>query len=571
MRRADGRHEQKGEEPQSRDRVLRVLPLLESRCYDFADLRHSVGLAILFVGAVGIRLWWADAFAVSPAFGDPDGYVQLARELADGTRPWRWTLKAVQWNEFYKAPLYQVTLSIFTAYPAVFSVPHAAFVVNACLNGLAVVALYVLGASLHNARAGWVAAVTYALWAPNIMTSATLWQEHMFNPLCVVGLALAARAIDRVQSPWHWAMAGGVFGLCALTRSVVAYFVPVAVAFVVMLGGTRLMRIGAGRLLAGFTAVTLPYVVFISLSIGHFMFIEDSGSIALRRLPPANPEVTILQFMKDPNRGTTAVESARYVLADALFDPAGFAGRKLDYLRLLFKPAGAALVTQLVAEDAADAARRKSVVHLVLDLPFAVAALLFPLGIVLARNRHVAWLLGLWILQYVVLLALTLWAGTRYRSPIDPAAIALAAVVVAGGWHRPTRLSVASASLGVAAVALTIGLSLPATLDARANYGVGAWAPHGSADATFSGRAGLNVIGRVPALVFSLQDVSEQGAQGDVRVEIRLDRQLVDAVSLMGSEPRQLSYALKEPGLHYLELTATAADGRQRLIRIRLI
>ena len=73
-------------------------------------------------------MWWANAFAAAPAWNDPDGYLDLARVLADGTRPWRWTIASVQWIEFYKAPLYQTALSFFTGHPALFPQPLAAFV-----------------------------------------------------------------------------------------------------------------------------------------------------------------------------------------------------------------------------------------------------------------------------------------------------------------------------------------------------------------------------------------------------------------------------------------------------------
>src|SRR4029079_3617711 len=107
------------------------------------------------------------------------------RALSRGTRPWHWTLRAVAWNEFYKAPLYQVTLSLFTANPNVFSLPQSGLIFHALLDGLAVVALYYLGAALHTVRAGFIAATTYAFWIPNILVVSTFWQEHLFIPLLI--------------------------------------------------------------------------------------------------------------------------------------------------------------------------------------------------------------------------------------------------------------------------------------------------------------------------------------------------------------------------------------------------
>ena len=67
-----------------------------------------------------------------------------------------------------------------------------------------------------------IAAVTYALWIPNILLTSQFWQEHLFVPLTVVGLAWFGRAL-RTRSLRDWTAAGIFLGAAALTRSSVGY------------------------------------------------------------------------------------------------------------------------------------------------------------------------------------------------------------------------------------------------------------------------------------------------------------------------------------------------------------
>jgi hypothetical protein len=82
-------------------------------------------------------------------------------------------------------------------------------------------------------------------------------------------------------------------------------------------------------------------------------------------------------------------------------------------------------------QDARPRAGRWWAVHAVVDAPFVVAVLLARFA--LARRKEVACLLALWVVLFVALVSLMLWAGGRWRLPIEPVCIVLSAVVVAGG------------------------------------------------------------------------------------------------------------------------------------------
>jgi hypothetical protein len=313
----------------------------------------------------------------------------VARALGDGRRPWHWNESAIKYYEFIKAPLYQTALSLLTSRPGTFRFPHAAIAAHAILSSLAIVAMYFAATALHSARAGVIAAAIYAFWVPNVLNTPTFWQEQLFLPLFVTALALLGRAIDAEKPPGYWARAGVVFGLAALARSAVAYFVLPAAVLYALRSRPGARRRSAG-LLAGFLLVTVPYTIYVSQVAHRFVFIENIGFYSLKRFNPTslvNPSVTLTAQLADPAGPPSAGEVLRFLGSDLAGDPVGFSLRVIDYVRLLLKPAGASLIRSLVAADAQMAAYLKAVIHATLDLPFVAVVVLAPLGAAFSRQR----------------------------------------------------------------------------------------------------------------------------------------------------------------------------------------
>ena len=503
----------------------------------------------LVAGGLALRLWWSGAFLDQPGWIDPDNYVIMARALGDGSRPWHWTDAAVRYYEFVKAPLYQTALSLFTSRPQTFPFPHAPIVAHAVLSSLAIVAVYFAARSLHNARAGLIAAAIYALWVPNILNTPTFWQEQLFLPLFVTALALLGHAIDGQKPARYWAVVGLVFGLAALARSAVAYFVlPAAILYAIRSGPGAVQR--SGGLVVGFALVTLPYTMYISEVAGRFVFIENVGFYSLKRFNPAslaNPSVTLTAQMADPAGPPSSGEVVRFLWSDLVGDPAGFLLRGIDYVRLLLKPAGAALLRSLVAADARMATLLKTAIHATLDLPFMMVVILAPLGAAFSRQRRFALLLALWVVLYLAMLSLTLWAGTRYRSPIEPALIILAATVLAGGWQRPTLATGGVAAVMTAGAVAIIAMSLEPVVTARANYGVDRWPVMSDETARFEGSAGVNVI-QSDTLAFMLDGATLNQAPEVVSVTVAIDGRHAGQFSMSTAQPKRVAVSPETTG-----------------------
>lgn len=534
---------------------------------DLAIRHQRLILAAVVVLALGLRLWWAVPIGRPVPLVDPDDYTTMARALADGQHPWHWTFEAVRFWEFHKAPLYQVLLSLFTAHPGSF--PLSAVVAHALLDSILCLSVYWLGRSLHSARAGLIAATAHALWLPRLAMTGTIRQEQLFVPLLVTGLACLASAIDRQGRRGRWVLAGTVLGLAALTRSSVAYFVfPGALLYVWLAPNRPTAWRQCAWLVGTFVLVVAPYSALVSADAGRFIPIEDIGSYNLRRGIGETADAPLASYMTDPSRAPTAVDVARYLAGTIRHDPYGFLRSRVDYVRLLLKPL--ANVRGLVATTPGRALAAKWISHAVTDAPFVIVVLLAPLGVALARRREMALLLALWVVLYITLVSLTLWGGGRWRLPIEPACIVLAAVVVAGGWARPRRVALAISGLAVAVVATAIALSVPGVLAARANYGVSA-GPIGPAttELVVVGRAGVNVVLRRAAIVLTLRLDPSRGQKEPVRVVIRLSGRQADDLLIAGDQPRRVRYVV-EPGVWFLEFVVSAADGSDATVAVSL-
>ncbi len=186
---------------------------------------------------------------------------------------WDWTFRAVRYEwagrYFFLPPLYPIFLSLF----AIFSNMAVAAQVGQLVLGVASIGLvYELGRLVHSVRVGLLAAAVSAVWFSSVIT-AWFYQETLYVPLLLLAFVLYLRA----ESHRAFGLAGAVFGLAALTRSMPLYFLPFLIAF-------RVRR--APALVLGFAAVVLPYSAALSRHLGEPTLIENHGGIILLKEDP---------------------------------------------------------------------------------------------------------------------------------------------------------------------------------------------------------------------------------------------------------------------------------------------
>ncbi len=503
-------------------------------------------LAGIVMAAIAVRLGYLFVATASPGFVwiDPDRYMVQARLLTNSGQDWRWSIDAFRYFEFFKAPLYPVFLAIFTFLPEGQAQWWAASS-QSVLATVAVFAVFVMTQRLHSTRAALIAAAATALYFRNVVIQPMFMQERIYLPLLVTALAVLSLAVTGRGRPRQFGLAGALLGLAALARSMPVYFVgPAALAWWVMKRDRR-AAVQAGALLVGFGVTTLPYCLWLSVEAGQFILIENIGVFPFVRGDPA-----LRDFMSGPT--PTTIELARLLWYRFSSAPIDFLQEKANLVGLAFRVStGRWLESTASLSTAVIASSAKMTGHVFGDLLFLSAAVLAPFGMVVARHRRLAVLLGLWIAIHLGMTALATYAGPRFREPIEAPLFALSACVLAGHrrMNRPGWLT--GSAVAAVAVATFAVPSFVTSVAGRADYGVRPWTTTATGRATTTvGGAGFNVRPSDGWVEFEIAGLAQLGA--DV-VEVRVDGTAVDTVEV-GAADHRLRYPTATERFAYVEL-----------------
>ena len=203
-------------------------------------------VALVFGAALAVRLLHLWQMAGTPYFtvlmGDARGYDQWARRLAAGD--WIGT------DVFYQAPLYPYFLGV--VYAVLGADPGTARLVQAVIGAASAALVAVSAARLFGARAGLMAGLTLALYAPAIFLDSLL-QKSVLDVFFVSGIvtALAFVLTDDDRRRW-WVLTGVAAGALALTRENALVLVAVVAAWIGL--AAPVARVGRAQALALFLA-----------------------------------------------------------------------------------------------------------------------------------------------------------------------------------------------------------------------------------------------------------------------------------------------------------------------------
>ena len=178
----------------------------------------------------------------------------------------------------FRPPLYPAFLAgvyaLFGAGPRRFLAARAVqAVLGAALVPLTALLAHRLGFRRRTALVGATAVALYPLLVIYPLALAT---ENLYIPLLVLSLWAVLRAGEegRLRDA---ALAGGLLGLTALTRSVVTFFVPLATVWIWYVSRPRRRGVAKGVVLvACFLLLTVPWSVRNTLLHGEFHFIESA-------------------------------------------------------------------------------------------------------------------------------------------------------------------------------------------------------------------------------------------------------------------------------------------------------
>jgi hypothetical protein len=519
--------------------------------------------AILAIGFT-IRLSYLVYARQTPGYTweDPDGYARQARKLARPDAGWRWTFDAVTYDiagrRHALPPAYSVFLSAFALWPGF---PFTAQVGQVLLGVAAIALVFALGRALHSVRTGLIAAAAYALWIPQIFNAWSTSQETLYLPLVLAAFVLYARALAG-DGFAGFAGAGVVFGAAALTRSMPLFFVgPAALLHVWMVADRKRGILQAAALVAGFLVLTMPYSIALSRHFGHPAIIDTHGSIH--------------QDVAPGERAPGIIDTAAALGARMADRPLAFARESLERVRsLLHVNGGRILQIYVVAGSRAEATIWKTFVHAGSDLLLVAGVLLAPFGAAFAREWRLAAMLLLWAAVNVGIASVGGFGGARLRAPFEPVLLALAAIVVAGIRERPRARRAVPAAVAALAAGLLVVPQIPRSLAAWPDYGVEWPSVISRETGRIEGRAAVNVLSQSGVAALALTPIAPADASAGSPVIVRVGARgvWVHTARMSPGETQTFRTPWREPGLAFLEVSATRADGSPapaRLNRLR--
>lgn len=513
--------------------------------------RSALTLTLIVLFGFGVRMAYLLHVTSQPRYEwvDPDHYKLKGSRLAGDGRGWRWTFEAVRHSSYDQRfyvlpPAYPVFLSLFALFPGY---PFTAQVGQVFFSTATIVLLFFLGRQLHSERAGLIAAAVYAVWLPNVIAVWSTMQEAIYVPIALLAFVLLLRAAAREASArwWDYAVAGVAFGVATLTRSMPMYVLPFLVALLVYRDRAR-SAANVAALLAGFCLLTIPYSVALSNHIGRPTFVENHGSIFI-----------IERYGGLDGDAPATLTQTAAILVGAFVDAPRETIR--DWWKttesVFHVNGGRLLQIYLGAASKTGAMFAKLATHVFADFSFVVCLVLAPLGVVLCRRPFLAQFLVAWIVVNLGLVALSGFGGPRLRAPIEPPLVALAAVVLAGGFRHAHKVVVAVAGAAALLLAWIVLPQLPSSFSARADYGVHWPLKAPPKRSAMTGAAGFNVFVSNDAVRIH---VRPRNPSGKTDVEVRLDGETAERARLSDQEHR-FELAWPGPGLVHVEVFASDA------------
>ena len=249
---------------------------------------------LVFLLALGLGLRLAALPAVSELDArilDEQHYLTLASSLAEGRG-----FATASGPTSLRPPLYPAFIAAVWTFSGTRSL-QALRVAQFALALLTTLVVFVMARDLFGGRAAlWAAAI--ACFYPSLLVSNYLALTEVLFSLLVAAALWASVRLFATGSPWAAAAAGALFGLAALTRSVVYPF-PLVMALIVAIGlkASPIRRVvTAALVVAAAAAVMTPWAIRNTRLQGVPVLVDTMGGMNLRM---GNYEHTPLSRMWD--------------------------------------------------------------------------------------------------------------------------------------------------------------------------------------------------------------------------------------------------------------------------------
>ncbi len=377
-----------------------------------------------------------------------------------------------QYAGSYQPPLYTMFVASILALPGLGV--GAVKIVQLLLSVLTVFVVYRIGRRWFDERCALAAAALCALYPNFIAFTHYLWSETLFVFLVTLAIAYVTRGKD--ASRRELLVAGLLFGLAALTRSAILYFLPVVGLWLVWVhraqGPRALLR---PALLLAVLVPIAPWTVRSCLLHEGFVLIDTNGpfnlwrgntptTFASRANPPGgtyaapfdglplmpvasqNPRLLVELVKRDLHEPQpTDLEIARHARRLAWNhireDPTAFLRRGWIKIVDMWNPTSFLLRQFRVGAYGATNATAEALLGWSAVLGFLVTMGAGLVGLFASRRDPHAWLVIALLLFFTAIHAVT-FGLTRFRLPLMPFVILFAGQAMALGaarWHAARR------------------------------------------------------------------------------------------------------------------------------------
>jgi 4-amino-4-deoxy-L-arabinose transferase-like glycosyltransferase len=389
-------------------------------------------VAAILAVALALRLGLALVHDPPPPTGDAADYVHHASELVDVRSYAASGIAPSGGPSAFRPPGYPVLLA---AVYELFDRDDAPRVAGALIGTVAVALLGLVGLRLFGRAAGIAAMALAALFPPLIMVSVATLSEGLFIALVLGALACALESRRSPEQTAWLVAAGALAGAAALTRTNgLAILVPLLLA----VPRRRLV------LLAAAIVVMAPWTVRNTMQFDSFVPLTTQTGFTLAgayndvsrtdpRLPAAWRPPTMPPYADLPSRGENEAEIEREFRSEVV----GYAADHPLYpLRVVFWASVRMLNLadpQIEVGSAREAGVGEAYVRLNRYATWLLAALAVAGALTLAARRAPPWL---WLFPVLLWLSVAIAIGaTRYRTPVDPFLVLLAALALTARWR----------------------------------------------------------------------------------------------------------------------------------------
>jgi 4-amino-4-deoxy-L-arabinose transferase-like glycosyltransferase len=390
---------------------------------------------IVVVTAIGDR---------NGVFNDSSFYRQAATSLAHGQGYTPFHLPTAQWPPgwpFVLSLLYRVTGSS----------DYAGQLLNAVLGAATVAMLYVLVRRLFGARAGLVAAAAWSL-----LPGALLWTDILvaetFYTFALVAFFLLLHLLPR--RTWAAAVLGVAVGLLTLSRGEGLLLLPVAVLGLWVAGQWRRNLGRSAIVVLAFVAVLAPWTIRNFRVMDAFVPVSTNASLTL--WVGHNPNANGSQNYIPPNALDNVPPKDRELVGSRIYRHQAMQYMRTHPLRELelipLKVVNLNRGDGWALDWVNDPAAKPRPIRPILDMPIRVLAdagyfalLAFTLLAVLLgrralwRERTTRAILVLFA-ESLVLYGFVYYGNYRYRFPLEPLMLVLAAPLIVRLWEQRRTL-----------------------------------------------------------------------------------------------------------------------------------